>query len=231
MTQEIYFLLLMQTSPAPQNLIRAFSQSDYDKNMTASTSQNRHRLFAFSTIIFAIVGWIGSWELATEYVKKLKNPEYVPNCDFSLLVTCGPNMESWQGSVFGFSNTFLGLGAFVAPLVVGAAILSGAKFNRVFWALYLAGLTFGIAFVFWLSIQSVFYIGTLCPWCMVVWLVTIPLFWFTLGYALRHGYLGNDKNSKAAIFFGAWALPLTLISYAIIACYAQIALDWISHLL
>lgn len=189
----------------------------------------KHRFFAIFSIFCGVMGWFASWELATEYVKKLKDPEYIPNCEFTVLVTCGPNMDSWQGSVFGFSNTFIGLCAFAAPVFVGFAVLAGAKFQPWFWFLYILGLTFGIIFVFWLSIQSVFVIGTLCPWCIVVWIVTIALFWVTVGIITSSGWLGF-KPGKLSSFFNSWSWVLTLICYALIAFYAQIALNWVQHL-
>ncbi len=188
-------------------------------------TRERVRTLAVFNIIAGAVGLFAAFELATEYIKKLKNPEYVTNCDLSILVTCGPNMESWQGSVFGFSNTILGLMMFTAPIFVGAALLAGARFNRFFWLLYLAGLTFGIGFVFWLSFQSIFIIGTLCPWCMVVWTATIPLFWINLSFALKHGVFGRKLPGLAS-----WSWVAILASYLLIAVMAQANLNWIGQI-
>lgn len=195
---------------------------------TFSAHTLRNRLYPVFTLLFAAIGWFASWELATEYVKKLKNPEYVTNCEFSLIVTCSPNMESWQGSVFGFSNTFLGLTMFVAPIALAVALFAGARFRPWFWWLYLAGLTFGFGFIFWLSWQSVFVIGTLCPWCMVVWAVMILLFWTGIAYTTKNQLLGVNTK-KIGQFFSNWSWVLIILSYALIATYAQIALDWIGH--
>jgi len=41
------------------------------------------------------------------------------------------------------------------------------------------GVTFGVLFVHWLMFQSLYEIGALCPYCMVVWAVMIPIFWYT----------------------------------------------------
>ncbi|MEV6675377.1 vitamin K epoxide reductase family protein [Streptomyces erythrochromogenes] len=40
----------------------------------------------------------------------------------------------------------------------------------------------GFAFTVWLIAQCLYVIGALCPWCVVVWAVMIPLFW----YVTRH---------------------------------------------
>ena len=87
--------------------------------------------FALFTIIAGAIGLFASWELLTEYIKTLAQPGYVPNCAVSILVTCGPNMDSWQGSLFGFSNTIIGVAGFMAPIFVGVALLAGATFGAV----------------------------------------------------------------------------------------------------
>lgn len=187
--------------------------------------------FAMMTIVLGFIGLFAAWELATEYIKTLQLDDYVPNCDLSVLVTCGPNMDSWQGSIFGFSNTIIGLMAFVAPIAVGVALLAGARFAPWFWWVYRAGLLFGIGLVFWLAYQSVFNISTLCPWCMVVWTATIPLFFFTAFRPEAAGYVkASPAVQKAFEAINSWAWVLVLISYLLIAAVAQFQLNWIAEL-
>ncbi|MBT1017711.1 vitamin K epoxide reductase family protein [Canibacter sp. lx-72] len=185
---------------------------------------------ALVSILFGAIGWFASMELAVEYLKKLKNPDYVTNCEFSILVTCGPNMDSWQGSLFGFSNTFIGIAAFVAPVLVGVALLAGARFSSWFWHIYNCALLTAVVFVFWLSWQSVFAIGTLCPWCMVIWLVTIPLFWLTVPATVAENHARVSAGLRRICqFLHEWRWVLVILSYAAIAFYAQLGLDWITH--
>ena len=100
------------------------------------------------------------------------------DCNFSLLVQCGENLNSWQGEVFfGLPNPLWGLGGFVAPIAVGVALLAGARFARWFWIAFAIGVAGALAFCIWLMSQSFFSLHTLCPWCMLVWAVTILLFW------------------------------------------------------
>lgn len=190
----------------------------------------RNRGFAIVTILLGAIGLFASWELATEYIKTLQEPAYIPNCELSVLVTCGPNMDSWQGSLFGFSNTLIGLMAFVAPIVVGVAMLAGARFAAWFWWAYRAGLALGTVFVFWLFSQSVFALGTLCPWCMVVWTVTIPLFCFTAFRPEAEGYVpASPAKQRAFAAVNSWAWVLVLVSYLVIAAIAQFQLDWFAE--
>ncbi|GAA1321110.1 vitamin K epoxide reductase family protein [Leucobacter albus] len=190
----------------------------------------RVRGFAIFTIIFGAIGLFAAFELATEYIKKLQQPDYIPNCELSVLVTCGPNMDSPEGSLFGFSNTILGLMAFVAPIAVGVALLAGARFAAWFWWLYRAGLALGTVFVFWLFTQSVFTLGTLCPWCMVVWTVMLPLFFFTAFRPEAVGYVEASPGVKKAFAaVNSWAWVLVLVSYLFIAAVAQFQLNWLAE--
>lgn len=199
-----------------------------------ATLEQTRRPFAFaiSTIILAMIGWFASFELLTEHIKTLVNPSYSPNCNLSVLVTCGPNMASEQGSIFGFTNTLLGVAAFVAPIVVGMALLAGARFDGWWWLLYQLGLFAGISFVAWLIGQSIFVLGTLCPWCMVVWSVMIPLFWTGLFRPYARGDIPLPEGGRR--FFErlySWNWVFIVLSYVLVAMLAQVQLDWISELL
>lgn len=192
----------------------------------------RPTAFAIFSIVLGAIGWFASWELLTEFIKTLKTPGYAPNCNVSVLVTCGPNMDSWQGSLFGFSNTIIGVAAFMAPIFIGAALLAGARFSRWFWHLYQLGLLGGFAFICWLSVQSVFSLGTLCPWCMVVWTVMIPLWWSGMFRPFAVGDIPT-KPATQRVFASlySWTWVFVLASYLIIAAFAQVNLNWIAELL
>ena len=47
------------------------------------------------------------------------------------------------------------------------------------------GTTGGVVLVHWLIYQSLYEIAALCPYCMVVWAVTIPLLVVVTSIALR----------------------------------------------
>lgn len=198
--------------------------------MSTATQQRPPYSFALMNILFGAIGWFAAFELLTEYIKTLKDSDYVPNCSVSILVTCGPNMGSPQGAVFGFSNTIIGVAAFVAPIAVGVALLAGARFAPWFWWLYQAGLLFGFGFILWLSQQSVFVLGTLCPWCMVVWAVMIPLWW--VGFLKPHatGEIPHGARAQRA-FAGlySWSWVIIVFCYLLIATVAQVQLDWFAE--
>ena len=177
-------------------------------------------------VIAGAVGWWAAFSLLSERLHLLADPTASASCDFSVLIQCGKNLTSWQGSLFGFPNPVLGIAGWVAPIVVGMAILAGARFARWFWWAFTAGMTLAFAFIVWLIVQSIFVLGTLCPWCMVTWVVTIPTYYAVLIHVLREGILPAPAGiRRAAEALSGWIPLLAVASYGIIAVIAQLRLD------
>ena len=159
--------------------------------MPEALPARRSLSLAIVLIVTGAIGWYSSFALTLDKFAVLIDPEADLDCNFSLLVQCGANLQSWQGSVFGFPNPVLGLAGFVAPIAVGVALLARATFARWFWIAFNVGVTGALAFCIWLMSQSIFSLGTLCPWCMVVWSVTILMFWTLTLDNGRHGVFGS----------------------------------------
>lgn len=167
--------------------------------------------FAVFLIVTGAVGWWGAMELITERVRLLLDPTYTLNCDINPLISCGNVMESWQASLLGFPNPLLGVAGFVAPIAVGVALLAGARFDRWFWWAFVIGVFGAYLFVHWLFEQAVYQIGALCPWCMLVWLMVIPMFWWLLLWCLKTGMLTTSPRVRgiaAAVWPFTWAIVL-----------------------
>jgi uncharacterized membrane protein len=194
--------------------------------------RKRPVFFAIFLIVAGVIGWFAAFDLTIEKIQTLMNPDYSPSCDISPLVQCGVNMSSAQGSVFGFPNPIIGVAAFVAPILVGTAILAGARFAKWFWILFNLGVLGGIIFVAWLISQSIFVLGTLCPYCMVVWSVMIPMFFYVTVFNLKEGHFGNSGASQRIfrrIYPFTWIL--VLLGYLTIVVMAQLRLDAITTIL
>jgi uncharacterized membrane protein len=82
-----------------------------------------------------------------------------------------------QASAFGFPNPILGLIGYTVVITLGVVLVSGASLPNWIWRGLNIGAAAGMAFIVWLIVQSLYVIGALCPWCMVAWSVTIPIFW------------------------------------------------------
>ena len=183
-------------------------------------------------VIAGVIGWIAAFALTLEKFDKASGSTAPASCDFSIVVQCSANLDSAQGSAFGFPNPILGLTGWVAPIVVGMAILAGARFARWFWWAFFAGVTFAFGFVLWLIGQSIYALGTLCPWCMVTWLVTIPTFYAVAVHLLRSGVVVDRPRVRAiGTALGAWVPLMAFLTYAIVLMLAQLRLDAIPQLI
>jgi uncharacterized membrane protein len=125
-------------------------------------------------------------------------------------------MLSEQAALFGFPNPLIGLAAYFAPILVGVAILAGAKFKPWFWNLFLVGVTLAMVFVHWLFTQSAYVIGSLCIYCMVAWTATIPLFWAVLNHNLKEGFIAPKTMAIGGTLY-EWTWVITLVNYLVIA--------------
>lgn len=152
-------------------------------------------------VIGGLIGFIASFVLTIDKIKILQNPSFVPNCNINPILSCGSVMVTAQASLFGFANSLIGIAGFAGLVAIGMAMLAGAKFNRWFWLVVQAGATLGILFVHWLIYESLYKIGTLCPYCMGVWVVTIPIFAYVTFFNIQQGYLpGLRKDNRVVAF-------------------------------
>lgn len=198
--------------------------------MTTRPRSSRPTAFALWLIFAGVVGWFAAFELTVERLRLLADPNATAACDISLLVQCGANLTSPQGAVFGFPNPILGLTGWMAPIVVGAALLAGARFARWFWLLFGLGVTGAFAFVLWLIAQSIYSLGTLCPWCMVTWSVTIPTFYAVVVHLVRVGAIPASASARRrADALMAWTPLMAIVTLAVVGVLAQVNLNWIAE--
>ena len=173
----------------------------------ANKCDNSTVVFPITLIITGILGWIASFGLTLERLHVMANPAATTACDISPFISCKSVMLSEQASLFGFPNPLIGIAAFFAPVLIGVAILAGAKFKGWFWNLFLGGTFLAMIFVVWLLSQSVYVIGSLCIYCMVAWTATIPLFWTVLGHNIKEGYFG-EKLKTSVVYEWTWVIVL-----------------------
>ena len=147
------------------------------------------RSFAWSSIVFGLLGWFAAFSLTLERLHVAADPNATLSCDMNIFISCKSVMLTEQARLFGFPNPLLGLAGFVAPIAVGVAVLAGGRFKAWFWRVYLIGLSMGFIFVLWLFTQSTYVIHVLCPYCMLAWVAMIPLFWRTFIWAGAEGVI------------------------------------------
>lgn len=189
-----------------------------------SQSPRGEGFFGLFLTVAASLGLIASLALAIEKIEALINPAEALSCDISVLVQCSANLESAQGAVFGFPNPFLGLVGFSLVLCVGVAVWAVPRFARWFWILFNVGVAAAFVLVVWLIGQSIYVLGTLCPWCLVVWVTTIPLFFFVTGRNARAGVFGPVAARIGAAVW-PWLTLATIGAYVVVAVLAQLRLN------
>lgn len=172
-------------------------------------------------IIGGIIGYICAFIIMFDKVQIMKNPHYIPSCNLNPIISCGSVMQSKQAAAFGFPNPFLGLGGFPMVAIIGAGMLAGARFKRWFWLCANAGLLFAVGFCHWLFFEAVYRIHALCPWCMVVWVVSITCFWYVTLYNIDNKYiqLPKGKAQKAYKWVRMHHLDLVILWFVIIAFF------------
>ncbi|AQX80055.1 hypothetical protein BWO91_08715 [Plantibacter flavus] len=199
--------------------------------MSTPVIDARPRGLAIFLIVAGVIGWIAAFALTLDKFQLLQDPNAQLGCNLSILVQCGVNLNSWQGAILGFPNPIIGLAAWIAPIAVGVAVLAGAQFARWFWIAFNIGFLGALGFVIWLISQSIFVLGTLCPWCMVTWSVTIPSFIAITAFTLRNGIIpASPAVRRVAGVVSSWIVVVTLGCYLVVAVIAQLRLDVLSYL-
>ena len=153
-------------------------------------------------LIAGVVGLAAALTLTIEKIEILINPDYVPSCSINPVLSCGSVMVTPQASAFGFPNPLIGIVSFTVVVVTGVLAVAHVRLPRWYWAGLAIGTLLGVAFIHWLIFQSLYRIGALCPYCMVVWIVTIPIFWYVTLANLEAGRIPLPGSVRRA---ASWA--------------------------
>ncbi len=181
----------------------------YTGNMKLFSSLTVKKALPWILIIGGIIGLLCAAVIMYEKIELLKNPAYTAPCDLNPVISCGSVMKSHQASAFGFPNPFIGLAAFPVLITSGVVMLMGAKIKR-WYALGLhTGAFLGVLFVHWLFYAAVYDINALCPWCMIVWAVTITTFVYMTVYNIQQGFI--TLPGKLAAFITKHHLDILLV--------------------
>ncbi|MDD7930640.1 vitamin K epoxide reductase family protein [Microbacterium thalli] len=198
--------------------------------MTPGRAVRPGRALAIGWTVAGVLGWVVSFLLYHEYIGQLSGADALIACDISPIVTCGPNLLSPGGNLLGFSNAIIGIVLFPGAVFAGVSALAAPTGLRPwYWRVYGVFVAGAFVFVHVLAFRSIVEYGSLCPWCMVVWLVTIPLFWSTFGWSLREGLWGSAVERAGAVLL-AWTPLVVVVDYLAIAVAAQLRLDVLGSL-
>ncbi len=179
------------------------------------------RFLPWLYVIAGTIALICSFTIMYEKLELLQNASYTPSCDLNPVISCGSVMASDQAHAFGFPNPIIGLVAFPVVIATGMALFAGAQtLRRWYWMGLELGSLFGVAFVHWLMFQSVYRINALCPYCMVVWVMTIGIFWYTTLYIVQLNFHKiPEKWEPVAVFVRKHHLDIFIFWLLLIAAF------------
>lgn len=173
--------------------------SNFFKSSHTQKESRSNKLIFGMLLAFGIIGLIASFVLAVEEFHLLQNPNAVLSCTFNLVLNCATVMKTWQASVFGFPNMFIGLMGFPMVIMIALLGLSKVKFPRWFLIGAEIGIVFWTLFAYWLFFNSVYDIQVLCPWCLVVTFSMTMLSAAITHYNLRENTFGLSTTRHKAV--------------------------------
>lgn len=168
---------------------------DLQDGLPGQRHSNR-RIFTVM-LVAAVASLIAAFTLSVDAITLAANPTGALACDVNAILSCGTVGTSWQASAFGFPNAFLGLIFESMAITMALMGLSGVKlpcwlavFEQV---IYL----FATVFAGWLFYQSMFVIGALCPWCLIITYFTMFVFLSLLHYNIKEDNIWRSTKARA----------------------------------
>ena len=152
-----------------------------------------------SMLVGSIASLIASLVLSIEAIELARDPDAVLACSINVILNCATVNSHPSAFLLGFPNSFLGMIAEPVVITVAIAGLAGIKFPRAFMFAAQVGYTIGLIFALYLFAISFFVIGALCPWCLLVTLTTL-LVWFAITrYNIRENNLYLPKKVQKTV--------------------------------
>lgn len=152
-----------------------------------------------SMLVGALLSLLAAFVLSVEVLHLARNPNAALSCSVNIIVNCATVAKHPTNELFGFPNSFLGL--ISEPIVITVAIagLIGIRFPRPFMFTAQIFYTLGFIFALTLAYISIFIIQALCPWCLLVTITTIFVWFSITRYNIRENnlYLPDNIQKKA----------------------------------
>ena len=174
------------------------------------------KIVAIALAVSGVIGLIASFALSIETVSYIKNPHAALACNINPIVSCSSVIDTPQGQVFGFMNPLIGVVAFSMLIVFALSVWYDTKFPKFIWIGAEIASLLGVLFVHWLIYNSIYVLGSLCPYCMVTWTVTIATALYVSLRNVHEGLFGKNIKNKLDIFLQKNHLVILVIWYAVI---------------
>lgn len=155
----------------------------------------RDNRWIFTTMLIgAICSLVAAFVLSRDAIEIVKNPDAHLSCSVNIIVNCATVAKHPSATMFGFPNSFIGLMSEPIVITVAIAGLMGVKFPRKFMFVAQVFYTLGLIFALVLLSISLWVIGALCPWCLLVTLTTIMVWFAITRYNIRENNLYLPKS-------------------------------------
>lgn len=165
--------------------------------LTHNDKKIRDDRWIFATMLFgAVCSLIAALVLSAEALYLARDPNAVLSCSVNAIVNCATVAKSSYNEIFGFPNSFIGLMSEPVVITVAIAGLAGMRFPRLFMFTAQIFYTFGLLFALFLAYVSIFIVQALCPWCLLVTLTTIMVWFSITRYNIRENNLFLSKKAK-----------------------------------
>jgi uncharacterized membrane protein len=178
-----------------------------------------YRKTYWAMLVSSTLSLIASLVLSYDAIKLAEAPTTKFACDINAVLSCGKVAKSWQSSLLGFPNSFLGL--MLEPVVITVAIagLGLVAFPRLFMRVAHVGYGLGLVFALWLLSQSLFVIHALCPWCLLVTISTVTVFSTITRIVLLENIwnFSEERHQKIVDLINrGWGRVLYTVTYAVL---------------
>lgn len=183
-------------------------------------------------LLSALLSLTASFVLSVDAIALAADPHAALSCNINAVLSCGTVGVSWQASLFGFPNAFLGLIAEPVVITIAVASLGGVRFPRWFMLSAQVVYTLGFVFAYWLFFQAYFVIGALCPWCLLVTLSTTLVFTSLTHVNIRDEnlYLPPSLSAAARRFVSA-DLDVLLVTVWLCAIVTMVVVTYVPLML
>ncbi len=177
------------------------------KNYTIS------RIWAWVLTLGGAAGMIAMTWQASERIAMLKNPGAILNCNLNPIIDCGTVLGNKLSALFGFPNAFIGMIVFAMLALSGLFMLVGTKPNKAYRNIVMILSTILLGFSVWFFSVSLYIINKICIFCVVGWVVSIPIFIYS--FANWAVAAKNKSLQKAGSFVQKNHINIIVVAYAV----------------
>ena len=146
----------------------------------STNASKTNRGYPWILLLGSMIGLIASVWQAADRVQMLKHPEAPLSCNLNPVIDCTGVLGNRWASLFGFPNAFIGIAVFAMLFMAGVLLVSDGKPSKAFSRLLLGISVILILFALWFFGTSLYVIGKVCIFCLFIWSVSVPIFWYGL---------------------------------------------------